>query len=70
MEPKDYLIQQYKNARSDYELARTEDQKWEALKSMGRLEALAAELYGFAFADSLAAESNRKTEHIAKGKTR
>ena len=43
---KDYIISQYK-------LAMTEDAKNGALVTMHRLTNLAAQLYGFEFADSL-----------------
>ena len=50
---KDYIISQYKLAMSDYKLAMTEDAKNEALGALHRLTNLAAQLYGFEFADSL-----------------
>lgn len=50
---KDYIREQARLAKADYQLARTEDGRNEALRTMHRLSTLAAELYGFAFADSL-----------------
>ena len=50
---KDYIISQYKLAMSDYNLAMTEDAKNGTLATMHRLTNLAAQLYGFEFADSL-----------------
>ena len=47
------IISQYKLAMSDYKLAVTEDTKNGALVTMHRLTNLAAQLYGFEFADSL-----------------
>ena len=50
---KDYIISQYKLAMLDYKLAMTEDVKNGALVTMHTLTNLAAQLYGFEFADSL-----------------
>lgn len=51
MPTKEYLEREYKLALSDYRLARTEDDKWAARKAMAKLEQLAAECYGFGYAD-------------------
>ena len=50
---KEYLKQQYQLAVLDYQCARTENEQWQARKSMADTERTAAELYGFDFADSL-----------------
>ena len=50
---KKYILDRYKIAMQDFRLARNEDDQWEARKDMARLEALASQLYGFEFADSL-----------------
>ena len=50
---KDYILQQAKLATGDYKLARTAEERQEALSTMHRLTDLAAQLYGFEFADSL-----------------
>ena len=50
---KAYIESQYKLAWLDFKTAHTEDEQWESRKRMARLEALASELFGFAYADSL-----------------
>ena len=50
---KDYIISQYKLEMLDYKLAKTEDANNRALVTMHRLTNLAAQLYGFEFADSI-----------------
>ena len=50
---KDYIISQYKLEMSNFKTAKTEDAKNRALVTMHRLTNLAAQLYGFEFADSL-----------------
>ena len=50
---KTYIAEQYRLAWLDYVTARTEDAQWDARRSMARLESLAAERYGFEYADSL-----------------
>ena len=37
----------------DFHTARNEDEQWEARKTMARLEQIAAQEYGFAYADEL-----------------
>ena len=59
---KNYIISQYKRAMSDYKLAMTEDAKNGALVTMHRLTSLAAQLYGFEFADSLVYLSDKWLE--------
>lgn len=53
MPTKEYLEREYRLALSDYKLARSEDDKWEALKVLAKLEQLAAECYGFDYADQI-----------------
>lgn len=50
---KKYIITQYKLAISDFRIATTDEQKWNARKEMANWERTAMELYGFDFADSL-----------------
>ena len=50
---KDYIISQYKLKMLDYNLVMTDDAKNRARMTMHRLTNLAAQLYGFEFADSL-----------------
>lgn len=50
---KDYLNEQYRLAVLDYQTAHNEDEQWQARKQMAQTERTAAELYGFAYADSL-----------------
>ena len=50
---REYIVQQYRQAWLEYRTAHTEDDQWDARKSMARLERMAAEMYGFDFADSL-----------------
>ena len=50
---KDYIISQYNLLMSNFKTAKTEDAKNRALVTMHRLTNLAAQLYGFEFADSL-----------------
>ena len=37
----------------DFQTARNEDEQWEARKTMARLEQIAAQEYGFEYADEL-----------------
>lgn len=48
-----YIENQYKLAWLDFKTAHNEGEQWDARKRMARLEALASELYGFDYADSL-----------------
>lgn len=50
---KEYITNQYKLAFSDFNIAKNEDEKWDARKRMAKLEVLASEKFGFVFADSL-----------------
>lgn len=50
---KTYIEREYKLAWLDFKTAHDEDGQWEARKRMAKLEALASELYGFEYADSL-----------------
>ena len=53
MMSREYILNRYKLAMQDFQLARNEDEQWTARKEMASLERLASELYGFDFADSL-----------------
>lgn len=50
---KNYIENQYRLAWLDFKTAHTEDEQWTARKQMAKLEALASELFGFEYADSL-----------------
>lgn len=50
---KSYIEQQYRLAVLDYQTARNDADQWEARKTMARLENIAAQLYGFSYADDL-----------------
>lgn len=50
---KEYLQREYKQAILDFKGAINENEQWQARKSMAQLERLAAEMYGFDFADKL-----------------
>ena len=52
-----YITDQYRLALSDYQTARTEQEKADALATMARLQRLASEKIGFGYADELAAMS-------------
>lgn len=51
---KAYIEEQYRLVVLDYRLAKNEDERWESRKTMARLEAIAAQTYGFAYSDQLA----------------
>lgn len=57
---KDYLEREYRSAILDFKTAKTEDEQWSARRNMARLEALASEMYGFDYADSLKERSENK----------
>lgn len=50
---KAYIEAQYRLAWLDFRTAHSEDEQWDARKRMASLEVLAAELYGFEYADSV-----------------
>ena len=50
---KKYIIEQFKIAKSDYILSRSEEQRFSALRDLWKLKILAVEKFGFEFADSL-----------------
>lgn len=50
---KDYIEREYRAAVLDFRTAKNEDEQWSARRNMARLEALAAEMHGFDYADSL-----------------
>ena len=50
---KKYIENQYRLAVLDFQTARNEDEQWEARKTMARLEQIAAQEYGFEYADEL-----------------
>ena len=50
---KKYIENQYHLAVLDFHTAQNEDEQWEARKTMARLEQIAAQEYGFEYADEL-----------------
>lgn len=50
---KKYIEDQYRLAVLDFKTARNENEQWEARKTMARLEQIAMQEYGFAYADQL-----------------
>lgn len=50
---KTYIEREYRLAWLDFKTAHTEDEQWDARKRMAKLKALASELFGFEYADSL-----------------
>lgn len=50
---KQYIEEQYRLAILDYQTAKNEDEQFAARRSMAKLEALAAEAFGFDYADLL-----------------
>lgn len=48
-----YIIEQFKIAKSDYILSRSEEERFSALRDLWMLKILAVEKVGFEFADSL-----------------
>lgn len=59
---KNYLIEQYAIALSDFRIADSDEDAWSARKSMAKLETLAMQEYGFEFADSLVYLSDKWLE--------
>lgn len=49
----DYLIEQYKIAKSDFSLANDHDKLISSLRDLHRIEFLAASIHGFDFCDKL-----------------
>lgn len=62
MAEKQYIESQYNLAMLDFRAAGTEDAQWEARKQMADLERLAAELFGFQYADELHEKFHGKNE--------
>lgn len=50
---KKYIVEQFKIAKSDYNLARSEEERYAALRDIHKLKLLAAKKFGFEFSDSL-----------------
>lgn len=50
---REYLTEQYKLAWSDFQIARSEDEQWDARKRFAKIEQTAIELYGNGFAEEL-----------------
>ena len=55
---KQYIEEQYYLAVLDFQTARNEEAKWKARKNMARLQQLAAQVYGFGYADKLHSQAN------------
>lgn len=62
---KQYIEEQYRLAYLDYKTAKNEDEKQDALRRMHRLVNLAAEMYGFDYADTLSALSRHERSETA-----
>lgn len=52
---KQYIEKEYKQAVLEFKCAHTEDDQWDARKTMARLEQIAMQEFGFEYADSLQA---------------
>ena len=50
---KKYIENQYHLAVLEFQTARNEEEQWKARKTMARLEQIAMQEYGFAYADDL-----------------
>lgn len=50
---REYLKEQYNLAWSDFQIARSEDEQWDARKRLAKIEQTAIELYGNRFAEEL-----------------
>lgn len=50
---REYLTEQYKLAWSDFQIAGSEDEQWDARKRLAKIEQTAIELYGNGFAEEL-----------------
>lgn len=50
---REYLAEQYRLAWSDFQIARSEDEQWDARKRLAKIEQTAIELYGNGFAEEL-----------------
>lgn len=50
---REYLKEQYKVAWSDFQIARSEDEQWDARKRLAKIEQTAIELYGNGFVEDL-----------------
>lgn len=50
---REYLAEQYMLAWSDFRIARSEDEQWEARKRLAKIEQTAIESYGNRFAEEL-----------------
>ena len=50
---REYLKEQYKLAWSDFQIAGSDDEQWEARKSLAKIEQTAIELYGNGFVEEL-----------------
>lgn len=57
-ESKERLEKQYDLAILEFQTAHTEDEQFQARRSMARLEKAAMQDYGFEFADALAEKKN------------
>lgn len=50
---REYLAEQYKLAWSDFQIAGSEDEQWDARKRLAKIEQTAIELYGNGFVEEL-----------------
>lgn len=53
---KEYIKNQYRLAYLDFRTACSNDAQWDARKRMAKLEALASEMFGFAWSDTMSNE--------------
>lgn len=53
MVSKEYIEREYRLAVLDFQLAKNDDDRWAARNTMARLERIAAQAFGFAYADEL-----------------
>lgn len=67
---KKYIEDQYHLAVLDFKTAKNENEQWEARKTMARLEQIAMQEYGFAYADQLhekeLGRENKDTEKFSE----
>lgn len=63
---KEYIEREYTLACQDYALARNDDQRHEALRTMARLYNIAASAHGFEFADSMTDRKKETPEEAKK----
>lgn len=58
-----YIEREYKQAVLEFKCAHTDEEQWQARKSMAKLEQIAMQEFGFGYADEL---EKIKTEQLKK----